>query len=867
MQNNTGPHLILAGPGTGKTTFLINKTTSLFQLISSKNEGIVICTFTRKATEELITRIYSKLSVKEINRVNFIIGTIHSICFDLLARYSDKDFSDYQILPEESQVHFIHSKLKNLGYSNDRIKKNGWTLAEELAAIFNKINEEQIDINSIDFKDDVELEEACNVYPTYKKLLKRNRLFDFSSIQTNFLFELTESKGFHEKILSNFKYFLIDEYQDVNGIQNEIFFKLSAPDYNISIVGDDDQSIYAFRGSNVKHIRTFKESMNGLQKNVKENILNKNYRSTNNIVDFNNLILSQSNYNNINKNIQSQRPGLNHPVVFNYYETELEEVNFIIETIKKLRSLNIVKKLSDIAILYRSIKSHSSLLVTILQNEDIPYQLIGAGDFFETPLGREFIALWDFYLARDVDKKVLFFDSIAQIDLDLNTDLTTLYSNSQYLEEVDKVFELKTYFSCIDVAYDLMIAANIFTRYSNNGQNIGKITEIVLNFDVFSEKFDPWGLYSYLIFLKKNQEINNSQASDPDALKILTIHQSKGLEFPIVFLPSQIVRSKRSTIIERLNILIGFKANDNEEDVRVLYVGCTRAEDLLVISGSKSLLNTKRNYEFNPSIPNTSNYNLTSTTIDYDILNKQIFRMHDSNVKKSKMLSYNKINLYNICPRAYMYSHEWNLQTVRIGGMEFGRNIHKIIEIIIREILNGKLLNELAIDELIDENWLNTNFRSDEENQKFKIAATKQIKAFLINYKDFLNVSNIFAVEDQFNITINDTLITGRFDAIFKNDSSYFIVDFKTGDSRDYSSQLSFYKVCFKEKYNPKLNINLEVYYLKEGRIETVTPNEEKIEIDKIEYVSTNIQNGNFTPTPGNVCKDCAFKNICEFAV
>ena len=102
MQNNTGPHLILAGPGTGKTTFLINKTTSLFQLISSKNEGIVICTFTRKATEELITRIYSKLSVKEINRVNFIIGTIHSICFDLLARYSDKDFSDYQILPEES---------------------------------------------------------------------------------------------------------------------------------------------------------------------------------------------------------------------------------------------------------------------------------------------------------------------------------------------------------------------------------------------------------------------------------------------------------------------------------------------------------------------------------------------------------------------------------------------------------------------------------------------------------------------------------------------------------------------------------------------------------------------------------------------
>jgi len=111
--NLHGPNLILAGPGTGKTTFLINKTVELFRTVKEKKDGIIICTFTRKATEELTTRLYSKLKVQEINKVNFIIGTIHSICFDLLARYSEKDFGDYQILPEESQVHFIHSKLKN----------------------------------------------------------------------------------------------------------------------------------------------------------------------------------------------------------------------------------------------------------------------------------------------------------------------------------------------------------------------------------------------------------------------------------------------------------------------------------------------------------------------------------------------------------------------------------------------------------------------------------------------------------------------------------------------------------------------------------------------------------------------------------
>lgn len=867
MQNKSGPHLILAGPGTGKTTFLVNKTIELFKTISNRNEGIVICTFTRKATEELITRLYSKLKIDEINKVNFIIGTIHSICYDLLSRYSDKDYSDYQILPEESQVHFIHSKLKNLGYSSDRIKKSGWVLAEELAAIFNKLNEEQVDVSKIDFKGDIELEEACNVYSTYKKLLKRNRLFDFSSIQTVFLEELTNSVEFHGKITSNFKHFFVDEYQDVNSIQNEIFLRLSAPEYNIRIVGDDDQSIYGFRGSSVTHIRTFKDNMQVKLVDTKQDILNENYRSTKNIVEFNNLILSQSNYQNISKNIKAVRSGANHPVVVNFFETELDEVNFIIETIKQLIDRGIVKNLSDIAILYRSIKSHSSLLVAILQTENLAYQLIGAGDFFETIIGREFMALWDFYLAKDVDKKILFFDAIAQIDMDLSTDLTSIYSNSNYLEELDKIFDNKNYFSCIDVAYDLMIASKFFIRYSDNGKNLGKITDLVLNFDTFSDKFDPWGLFSYLNFLKKNQDVNSSQVDEENSIKILTIHQSKGLEFPVVFMPSQIVRSKKSSILDRLNLLIGFNSHEKDEEVRVFYVGCTRAEDLLLISGSKTLINTKRNYEFNPSIPDVSNLRITSNRVDFDLLSEQQFRSNNIKHQKSSILSYNKINLYNICPRAYMYSHVWNLQTVRIGGMEFGRNMHKIIETIIREIIDGKHLDQLEIADLVEENWLNTNFRSEDENQKFKNAALIQIKGFVNNFKDLLNQSSIFSVEDQFNITINDTLITGRFDAIFKKDSSFFIVDFKTGDSKDYSSQLSFYKVCFNEKYKPNSNIDLAVYYLKDGKTEIIKPNDEKVELDKIDFVSKKIKNQDFTATPGKVCKDCAFKNICEFAV
>lgn len=867
MDNINGPHLILAGPGTGKTTFLVNKTVELFKSISSKKDGIIICTFTKKATEELISRIYSSLSIKDINKVNFIIGTIHSICYDLLSRYSKKDYSDYQILPDESQVHFIHSKLLNLGYSNDRIKKNGWTLAQELTAIFNKLNEEQIDVDKIDFKDDEELEEACHVYSTYKKLLTRNRLFDFASIQSTFLKELNESKEFHDKIKEEFKYFFVDEFQDINKIQNDIFFKLTEPNFNLTVVGDDDQSIYAFRGSNVEHIRSFKESMIERKKVIKEDILNVNYRSTNNIVEFSNLILEQSKYKNVKKNIKPYRADKNHPVVINYFETELEEANFIIESIKNLKSKRIIKSYDEIAILFRSIKSHSGLVVELLKQENIPFQLIGAGNFFETIMGREFMALWDFYLAKDIDKKTIFYDTIAQIDIELASDLTSLYSTSSFLEKIDQIFEDKTYFSCIDVAYDLMIETNYFKRYFNEGINIGKITDVVLNFDSFADKFDPWGLYSYLTFLKKNQEIDFNESSQTDSIKIITIHQSKGLEFPVVFLPSQIIRSKRKNIIDRLTEILKVTNHDDDEETRVLYVGCTRAEDLLVISGSKTLERTKRNYELNESIPTLPDSPIISNQIDFNLLINQKFRNNKKRASESTILSYNKINLYNVCPRAYMYSHVWNLQTVRIGGLEFGRNLHKIIEIIIRELIDGKRLEDIDINEIIDINWQNKNFRTEDENQKFKKSATSQIKTFVNNQIDLLEKNKIFAVEDQFNITIEDTLITGRFDAVFKLDDAYLIMDFKTGDKRDYTSQLSFYKVCFKEKYDIKSEIKLSVYYLKEGISEIINPNDEKEEILKIKSVSDKIQEQNFIATPSKVCKDCAFKNICEFAV
>lgn len=344
----------------------------------------------------------------------------------------------------------------------------------------------------------------------------------------------------------------------------------------------------------------------------------------------------------------------------------------------------------------------------------------------------------------------------------------------------------------------------------------------------------------------------------------MTIHQAKGLEFPVVFLPSQNERNTKKSIIDSFNELLGYSSS-TEEERRIFYVGATRAEDLLIISYSQKLKRAAKDYTATKYLDELLRHESCTNICDYDLLKEQKFKEKETKNYDDLVLSYNKINLYLICPLAYKYANVWMLQTVRIGGLEFGRNIHKIIEIILKKIKNGEKIKSVDIDELLENNWRDDNFRSDSENKKYKEAAIKQIKTFVEGQKELLLTDNIFSIEDEFNVQIENNLITGRFDAVFQKDSEFTIVDFKTGDERDYTTQLSFYHLCFKEKYR-KEKIKLAVYLLKKGELKKIEPTNIQDEIDIIRKVAINIKKRIYKPTAGKHCLDCAYNTICEFA-
>lgn len=859
----SGPNLIIAGPGTGKTTFLINKIEDFIKLEETSSRGLIVCTFTKKATEELKIRLGRKVNSSKLSSINFLIGTIHSICFELLSRYSEKALSDFEIISEEQQINFIHSKLSNLGFSSGEIRKDGWLVSRELATIFNKITDQEIDIDKIDFADNLELEDYSKVYSTYRRLLLKNRLFDYATLQKSFLQEISINRSFKELVSQDFSHVFVDEYQDVNDMQDQIFKILTSPLYNLTVVGDDDQSIYGFRGSNIKNIYTFQDWFK--EKNIPCSVfyLDVNYRSTKSIVDLTNETIRNKSNRYITKNIKAKRNHVSHKPICNVFDNDIDEAAAIISFILKLKEENIVSRFSDIGILFRSVKSHSAVLVKELIDNQIPYKLTSAGDLFNSPIGLEFLNLLDYYLAKDIDKEEILFDNLAKIDVLFNTDLTSVYTDSNFIETLERCFESQ-FGSCLGLIYEIFNSVDFIQRYEEDGFNIGQLTSLAFSYDNFSSLFDPFGFYSYLTYLKRSSGVDLYKDDLIDSVQIMTIHQSKGLEFPVVIMPSLNDRKSRRSILDKFNELAGIEENDDEER-RIFYVGCTRAEDLLFLSSTKHLVGRNKVYQPIKYFLEIFDNEFSTKSLDLNVLNSQNFRKKHSEKSEELVLSYNSLKLYEICPKAYQFSYEWKLESIRIGGQEYGRIVHRIVELILKQIKDGCSTERIDVLSLVDDNWTNKTFRSYDENEKFKKSATSQISNFVKNFSVLFKGYSIDSIEEEFNIMINDDLITGRMDFVLKSDKKVLIVDLKTGDKNDYSDQLSFYSLCYRKKYPQYDNIEMGVYYLKSSDFEWISGNNEIDDVRRIEHHAKSIKEKDFRPTPGKHCSSCSFESICRF--
>ena len=365
-----GPVLVIAGAGSGKTKVLTHKIAYIIQEKKALPWQILAITFTNKAANEMKERIAGLIGE---DAKDLWMGTFHSICVKILRKHIDKIGFDssFIIFDTSDQKSMIKKCLKELQIDDKQFSEKA--VQAEISNIKNEMLEP--DQYLVQAHEDFRKEKIAQVYSLYQKRLKENNSIDFDDI-INFTIKIfNENPDILNYYSSKFKYVLVDEYQDTNKSQFTLVKLLAEVNQNITVVGDNDQSIYRFRGADITNILNFEKDFKGTTV-IK---LEQNYRCTGNILKAANAII-KNNETKYEKKLWTQNSEGNLPKVYSA-DNEYDEASFIVEQIEHLKREEKLKY-SDFAVLYR-MNTQSRAIEDILRREGVPYKIVGGLKFYE----------------------------------------------------------------------------------------------------------------------------------------------------------------------------------------------------------------------------------------------------------------------------------------------------------------------------------------------------------------------------------------------------------------------------------------------------------------------------------------------------
>ena len=592
-----GPCLVIAGAGSGKTKVLTHK---IAYLIAEKNIApwnILAITFTNKAASEMKERIENLVGdvAKDI-----WMGTFHSICVRILRKYIDRIGFDssFLIFDTQDQRTLVKECLKALN-----IDDKMFTDRSVLSEISNAKNEMLEPIQySVKYQADFRKAKIGEIYSLYQKRLKENNALDFDDIINYTIKILTENPDVLEYYTEKFKYVLVDEYQDTNKAQFTLVTILASKYGNITVVGDNDQGIYSFRGADISNILNFEKDFPGT-KIIK---LEQNYRCTGNILKAANYVI-KNNETKYEKKLWTENEEGKLPEIYQG-DDEYDEARYIVEQINTLKREEYFKY-SDFSILYR-MNSQSRAIEDILLREDIPYKVIGGLKFYERKEIKDTIA----YLRlianqsdniplkriinepkRGIGKTSL--DNIEEISQKAGISmyevikhadqygLNRVFVNSREFVELIEDLRNKKEETQISELIKMVLNKSGYTKAlelentveaESRLQNLDELLTVAMEFE---EEFAENSLNEFLESITLSSDVDNLEES-AESVTLMTLHSAKGLEFPVVFLVGM-----------EEGIFPGYKSigepKELEEERRLFYVGITRAKQYLYLTCAK----------------------------------------------------------------------------------------------------------------------------------------------------------------------------------------------------------------------------------------------------------------------------------------
>lgn len=594
-----GPLLILAGAGSGKTRTITYRIAYMINEKGISPYKILAVTFTNKAAKEMRERV--ELLIGE-DAHKAMISTFHSFGVRLLRVYGDKlgYNANFTIYDTDDQKRVIRGIMKEL-VVNDKSLTEG-----AIVSIISKLKENSVSVSDYEKENrfDSNYKIILECYRRYNGILKENNGMDFSDILVN-LHKLLDIPEVLEKLQEKFQYIMVDEYQDINNIQYNIVTKIASKYRNICVVGDENQSIYGFRGANIKNILDF-------EKDYKDALvvkLEENYRSTSAILTAANEVI-KNNKTAKDKNLWTKKPQGELITVKECLDGR-EEVNYIIEEIIKRKNMG--KSYREFTILYRT-NAQSRLFEEGLLKYNIPYKVFGGMQFYQRAEIKDIIAYLTVInnpqdtinLNRiiNVPKRKIGDKSIEKIKEFANE------TNISMFEAIGKGMEIPGLTSGVKIALDELYTILSDLMELSNEVNVSQVfDELIKRVGYFSYLNSTYGveaegrienveeLKNSIVELEKTvdfltlreylENVSLISATDDlegesDYIKLMTIHNSKGLEFPVVFLTGvedDIFPGSKKVL---------FNPEELEEERRLCYVAITRAEEKLYLTYAKS---------------------------------------------------------------------------------------------------------------------------------------------------------------------------------------------------------------------------------------------------------------------------------------
>ena len=957
VEHGDGPLLIIAGAGTGKTTVVTSRIQNLILEKKISSSNILALTFTEKAAAEMEERVDQALP---FGYTQMWIETFHAFA-DRILRQEAIHIGlnpSFNLMTEAESLLFLKKHLFEFDLSYFRPLGNPMKFLQGMLRHFSRIKDDDISpeqylsyaqetrnskLETRNEEDEVKKTlELANAFKKYEDLKAHAGVMDFSDLIGNTIKLFRTRKNILNQYQKQFQYILVDEFQDTNYAQNELAILIAGEKKNITVVGDDDQSIYRFRGAAISNMIQFRAHF----PKAKIITLTKNYRSTQNILDASYKLIQNNNPDRleiaekIDKKLLAQREikGVAPEFIYtNKAEDEAEEVAKKIQELSKDGKFNF----NDFAILVRA-NDHAAPFLRTLERARIPYQFLGPGHLFQQNEIKDLIsylrALVNFedtasvyrvivnpifdLEARDIAALLNFakknnlalFEAMERVDESAVTSIGK-EQTTRIVEMMKRHLKKVPTDSAGQILYYFFEDSGLLGYYldpktqktEKEAQNVAKFFERLTS---YSSNHEDASVFAIVDWIGMSLELGESPMSaDVDwtqnnAVNILTVHSSKGLEFPVVFVVNLVTqrfpsRNRAEQIPVPDDLIKEVLPSGDEslqEERRLFYVAMTRARDFLYLTASKFYGEGKRARKLSPFIIEAA-----GTSIVEEVIRKQtdepvgaqlsLLEVLNANIKNSdekqssvvsrqssvvNYISYSQIQTFLTCPLHYKLRYVLKFPSVSVPALSYGISTHASLKDIIQASLNKTTITDSFIKATLRNNWIAEGYESKSHEKQTYDQAERVLLEFWKNYK--ASLPETIGVEVPFSFKLGKLKAGGRIDRIDQlSGNKIEIIDYKTGKNQldekkaKDDLQLSFYALAATEVRDSVFNkkpdeVVLTLHYLESGDKISTTRTVEDLEKakEKIMGIISEIENSDFHCRGGMFCKKCEYQILCS---